>query len=192
MAPALDEESKEAIRHACWCCQCACGGLPKLTLSYAPPKDVLGNSTWCCYCLCGGCGWGPIASPLVGLAYKYGCCKNTCESADCLGFVTGEGICGTTHRCLCCTYQCQCPKTSGPCCQCCGANAGSCKDDCLKELWEVWTCHLVCCRPDPWWCIYTYCCGCGIHEVMQDRSYYFQFNQVYASEVYHGIRFPDG
>jgi len=174
----LDQESKEAISHCCWCCQCNCGMVAtgrKMWNSYSPPKDVLANSWWCCYCCCAGCGMGPCASPCAALTYKCICCKNTCESADCLGLRTNEGVCSVNHRCLFCTYLCQLPRIDDgtPCCMCCGSNCANCRHDFKKQLWDCWTCHMACFRMEPWWCCHSYCCGCGIHEYMTDRQWYY-------------------
>merc|ERR1719487_3188014 len=59
-------------------------------------------------------------------------------------------------------------------CQCCGANVGStCRAECLQGIWDMFTCHLACCRPEPWWVCYACCGGCGVHEVMADRQWYY-------------------
>lgn len=175
----LDEESKEAISHACWCFQCNCGGIPRIMNQYAPPKDVLANAWWCCYCCCGGCGLGPLASPLVGHACKYGLCKQTCETTDCLGTTTGEGLCSVLHRWFCCTCLCQCPpKQGGPLCTCCGCSPGpSCAGEVKQQIYDIWTCHLACCRTEPWWCCYAVCGGCGMNEVQQDTQFIWSSNK---------------
>lgn len=146
--------------------------------TYAPPKDVLSNAWWCCYCLCGGCGLGPLASPLAATSCKYGICKQTCETANCLGNTTGEGFCNLFHRWFCCNCECKCPCRGSPGCLCCGCSLGrGCVDDWKKGCFDIWTCHLACCRPEPWWCCYCCCSGCGMSELQQDSALIYSSNK---------------
>jgi len=171
----LDEESKQAIKHCCWCLDCSLGSNHgKVKPSYSGPKDVVANSWWCCYCFCGGCGLGPVPSPMFSYGCKYILCKNTCESTDCSG-VGGDGWCHSNHRCGCCSQQCQClPAPDSPRCVCFGCNAGpNCLKECRQAIWDLWLLHLHCCSTEPWWLCYCFCCGCGIHEVTKGKPLLF-------------------
>lgn len=170
----LDKESKEAISHTCWCCQCACGANHcRLAHSYTGPKDVLANSWWCCYCLCGGCGLGQLSSPLAIYACKSLFCKNTCESTWCREG-NDEGVAHALQRCCCCTSQIFLPPQKGsPKCVCLGCSPATCIPDVKQAIWDLWLCRLHCCSTDPWWICHCCCTGCGIHEIMQGRPIYF-------------------
>lgn len=177
----LDEEAKESLRHWCCCCFCDChhglGGQGH----YAPPRDVVNNAWWCCYCLIGGCGIGPCPTPVIGWVCKQGCIRGTLEMCvpcyDRSGVGNnGEGCCTLFNRCGCCTEQCACPPApDSPKCVCFGCNCDrrlctECNRACRDYFW----CRLNCCNPDPCWCCYCCCGGCGVHEVMGGGASLYQ------------------